>query len=208
MDSSRVGARKSQLQRITRPTPDEIAAASGRLVPDLIRPDLKALFCGINPSVYTAAVGHHFARPGNRFWRALFDAGITDRLLAPHEEHILLSLGYGVERSGASLWVDGQLVIVDAPCSGVQMLWLGYFTACVVPLYAGRRDASFLSRLPAVSLLVLAGNVLRNAVLVALEASGRHPAGWLHEAVGLVVLAAVCGAIGGVMHDRKGARHV
>jgi len=96
MDSSRVGARKSQLQRITRPTPDEIAAASGRLVPDLIRPDLKALFCGINPSVYTAAVGHHFARPGNRFWRALFDAGITDRLLAPHEEHILLSLGYGI----------------------------------------------------------------------------------------------------------------
>jgi TDG/mug DNA glycosylase family protein len=54
------------------------------------------LFCGINPGLYTAAVGHHFARPGNRFWPALFAGGFTDRLYAPHEERLLLDLGYGI----------------------------------------------------------------------------------------------------------------
>ena len=137
-----------------------------------------------------------------------FYAGYPLRVVTAEASRWLLSAGFSVERSGASLLVDGQLVIVDAPCSGVQMLWLGYFTACVVALHAGRRDGSFLARLPAVSILVLAGNVLRNSVLVALEASGRHPAGWLHEAVGLVVLACVCGAIGWVMHTQRGGRHV
>jgi TDG/mug DNA glycosylase family protein len=65
-------------------------------VPDVIAPGLTVLFCGINPGLYTAAVGHHFARPGNRFWRALFESGFTDRQLAPAEERELLSLGYGI----------------------------------------------------------------------------------------------------------------
>jgi exosortase/archaeosortase family protein len=100
------------------------------------------------------------------------------------------------------------LVIVDAPCSGVQMLWLGYFTACVVAVVAARTDRAFLTRLPAVSALVLAGNVLRNAVLVACEAAGRHLPGWAHDAVGLVVLAAVCTAIAWTVQRPEGARHV
>jgi TDG/mug DNA glycosylase family protein len=54
------------------------------------------LFCGINPGLYTAAVGHHFARPGNRFWSALFAAGFTDRLFSPFEERELLKSGYGI----------------------------------------------------------------------------------------------------------------
>ena len=54
------------------------------------------LFCGINPGLYSAAVGHHFARPGNRFWPTLFAAGFTDRLLAPEEERELLSFGCGI----------------------------------------------------------------------------------------------------------------
>jgi exosortase/archaeosortase family protein len=137
-----------------------------------------------------------------------FYAGYPLRVLTAEASRWLLAAGFSVERSGASLLVDGQLVIVDAPCSGVQMLWLGYFTASVVALYAGRRDAAFLARLPAVSLLVLAGNVLRNTALVALEAGGLHPAGWLHEAVGLAVLAAVCAAIARVMHAPRGGRHV
>ncbi|MEO8653419.1 MAG: exosortase Q, partial [Ramlibacter sp.] len=83
-----------------------------------------------------------------------------------------------------------------------------YFTACVVALHAGRRDAGFLARLPAVSLLVLAGNVLRNTLLVASEAAGHPLAGWAHEAVGLVVLAAVCVAIAAVMHEKPGGRRV
>jgi TDG/mug DNA glycosylase family protein len=57
---------------------------------------LRILFCGINPGLYTAAVGHHFARPGNRFWPALFAAGFTDRLVSPFDERELLKLGYGV----------------------------------------------------------------------------------------------------------------
>ena len=62
----------------------------------MIAPDLRVLFCGINPGLYSAAVGHHFARPGNRFWPALHAAGFTDRLLDPSEERELLPLGYGI----------------------------------------------------------------------------------------------------------------
>ena len=62
----------------------------------MIAPDLRVLFCGINPGLYTAAVGHHFARPGNRFWPALFAGGFTDRLVSPFDERELLELGYGV----------------------------------------------------------------------------------------------------------------
>ena len=63
---------------------------------DLIRPGLSVLFCGINPGLYTAAVGHHFARPGNRFWPALYAGGFTDRLLSPFDERELLKSGYGI----------------------------------------------------------------------------------------------------------------
>jgi len=53
------------------------------------------LFCGINPSLYSAAVGHHFARPGNRFWPTLHGAGFTDRLLSPFEDGLLPEFGLG-----------------------------------------------------------------------------------------------------------------
>jgi TDG/mug DNA glycosylase family protein len=76
--------------------PAELAAAAGKKVPDVIGPGLRVLFCGINPGLYSAAAGHHFARPGNRFWPTLFAAGFTDRLLSPSEEKELLRLGYGI----------------------------------------------------------------------------------------------------------------
>ena len=63
---------------------------------DVIAPDLTVLFCGINPGLYSAAVGRHFARPGNRFWRALRAARFTNRVLDPREGHLLLALGYGL----------------------------------------------------------------------------------------------------------------
>lgn len=81
---------------LRRPTPEELRAAVDRTVPDVIGPDLKVLFCGINPGLYSAATGHHFARPGNRFWPSLHRAGITPRILSPAEERELLSLGYGI----------------------------------------------------------------------------------------------------------------
>jgi double-stranded uracil-DNA glycosylase len=79
-----------------KPTKDEIRAAAGRTVPDVIAPGLSVLFCGINPGLYSGVTGHHFARPGNRFWPALHAAGLTPRLLAPAEERELLALGYGI----------------------------------------------------------------------------------------------------------------
>ena len=79
-----------------KPTKEEIAAAHGKTVRDLIAPGLRVLFCGINPGLYSGATGHHFARPGNRFWPALHAAGFTPRLLAPYEERELLTHGYGI----------------------------------------------------------------------------------------------------------------
>jgi TDG/mug DNA glycosylase family protein len=79
-----------------KPSRAEIAAAAGKTVPDVIAADLQVLFCGINPGLYTAAIGHHFGRPGNRFWPALYASGITDRLLSPYEERELLPRGYGI----------------------------------------------------------------------------------------------------------------
>lgn len=79
-----------------RPSREELRAAAGKKVPDLIAPRLAVLFCGINPGLYSGATGHHFARPGNRFWPALFASGFTERLLAPWEERLLLDRGYGI----------------------------------------------------------------------------------------------------------------
>ncbi|HEX8458709.1 MAG TPA: G/U mismatch-specific DNA glycosylase [Pyrinomonadaceae bacterium] len=81
---------------IYKPTKEELLAAAGRSVPAVVAPNLRVLFCGINPGLYTAATGHHFARPGNRFWPALHASGFTARLLSPFEERELLAHGYGI----------------------------------------------------------------------------------------------------------------
>ncbi|HET9092781.1 MAG TPA: G/U mismatch-specific DNA glycosylase [Acidimicrobiales bacterium] len=73
-----------------------LAVAAGRTVPDVIASRLDVLFCGINPGLWSAAVGHHFARPGNRFWKVLHEAGFTPELLDPSEERRLLEYGLGV----------------------------------------------------------------------------------------------------------------
>ncbi len=79
-----------------RPTPAELAAAAGRGIPDVIGPGLAVLFCGINPGLWSAAVGQHFARPGNRFWPALHRSGFTDRQLRPDEQWELPRYRLGV----------------------------------------------------------------------------------------------------------------
>ena len=79
-----------------RPSKSDLAAAVGRTITDIIAHDLDVLFCGINPGLYSAATGHHFARPGNRFWPALHAAGFTPRILKPWEERELLKHGCGV----------------------------------------------------------------------------------------------------------------
>src|SRR5438067_10251857 len=79
-----------------KPTKEQLLEAVGKTLPDVIAPNLRVLFCGINPGLYTAAVGHHFARPGNRFWPALHKSGFTDRLLSPFDEQELLESGIGI----------------------------------------------------------------------------------------------------------------
>ena len=79
-----------------KPTKAQLLAATDKTVADVIAPDLRVLFSGINPGLYTAAVGHHFARPGNRFWPALHAGGFTDRVLSPFDERELLKSGYGI----------------------------------------------------------------------------------------------------------------
>lgn len=81
-----------------RPSPADLerAAVLGARVPDIVGPGLDILFCGINPGRWSGAVGHHFAHPGNRFWKALHLAGCTDRLLRPDEEQCLPAVGIGV----------------------------------------------------------------------------------------------------------------
>ncbi|HET6596775.1 MAG TPA: G/U mismatch-specific DNA glycosylase [Anaerolineales bacterium] len=79
-----------------KPNRTELLAAQNKKVPDVIAPGLRVLFCGINPGLYSGATGHHFARPGNRFWPTLHGAGFTPRLLHPSEERELLTYGYGI----------------------------------------------------------------------------------------------------------------
>ena len=67
-----------------------------RPLPDLLAPGLRAIFCGLNPGLRAAAGGHHFEGRQNRFWPVLHRAGFTPRLLAPHEDRVLLDGGYGL----------------------------------------------------------------------------------------------------------------
>ena len=136
-----------------------------------------------------------------------FYAGYPLRIFtAQFSAWLLQALGFAAERSGAAMTVNQQLVIVDAPCSGVQMAWLAYFTACSVALFTQRRDGAFLRRLPLISLLVLAGNVLRNTTLVALEVQPQSLAPWAHEAIGIAWLVVVVGLAVRLMAPRGGLK--
>ncbi len=79
-----------------KPTKEELQTAVGKTINDVVAPNLKVLFCGINPGLWSGATGHHFAKPGNRFWKVLHLSGFSERLLSPHEERELLNDGYGI----------------------------------------------------------------------------------------------------------------
>src|SRR6266550_3676994 len=84
------------LPALRRPTRAQLEAAIHNRLPDLIAPNLKVLFVGINPGLYTAAIGKHFGHPGNRFWPALYAAGFTPRRFTPFDREEFLELGYGI----------------------------------------------------------------------------------------------------------------
>ena len=79
-----------------KPTKADLLAAYGKTIPDVTARNLDVLFCGINPGLYTAAIGHHFGRPGNRFWPALHLGGFTDKVMSPFDEAELLDMGWGI----------------------------------------------------------------------------------------------------------------
>ena len=80
----------------SRPTPADLDAARDATLPDVLAGGLRVVFAGINPGLYSAATGHHFARPGNRFWPALHRSGFTPRQFRPDEQDQLLALGLGI----------------------------------------------------------------------------------------------------------------
>jgi TDG/mug DNA glycosylase family protein len=79
-----------------RPNAAALRAAVSRKLPDVLAPELKVLLVGINPGLYSAAIGHHFGRPGNRFWKVLAASGLTPKLLTPYEDHTLPQYGLGL----------------------------------------------------------------------------------------------------------------
>jgi len=105
-----------------KPTKEQLLAATEKTVRDVIAPDLRVLFCGINPGLYTAAVGHHFARPGNRFWPALWASGFTDRVLSPFEERELLKIGYGITNVVSRTTATADLLTKEEIIAGGKRL--------------------------------------------------------------------------------------
>ena len=88
-------------------------------LPDILAPGLRAVFCGINPGRFSAAVGHHFANPRNDFWRLLYDAGLTPRQLTPSEQWDILGYGYGLTNA-ASRTTPGSGDLRSADFAGAR----------------------------------------------------------------------------------------
>ena len=129
-----------------KPTREEIAAAHGRTIPDVIAPDLRVLFCGINPGLYSAAIGHHFGRPGNRFWPALHAAGFTRRLLSPFEDSTLPALGCGITNLVARATATADELTGDELLAGgrrLQRTVRRYRPRCVAFLGIGAYRVAF-----------------------------------------------------------------
>ncbi|WP_280429590.1 G/U mismatch-specific DNA glycosylase [Nocardia brasiliensis] len=105
-----------------RPSPADLAAAQDRTIPDLIGPGLRVLFCGINPGLWSGATGHHFARPGNRFWPALHRSGFTPRLMQPGEQQELLDLGLGITNVAARTTAKAEQLTADELRAGGRAL--------------------------------------------------------------------------------------
>lgn len=104
------------------PSAADLAAARDRTIPDVVAPGLRVLFCGINPGLYSAAVGYHFARPGNRFWPALHQSGFTGRRLAPREQEQLLAVGLGITNLVARATARADELSADELRAGGQLL--------------------------------------------------------------------------------------
>lgn len=105
-----------------RPTAEQLRAATTRKLRDVIAPGLDVLFCGINPGLYSGAVGHHFARPGNRFWPTLHTSGFTPRLFTGFDDRALLLLGHGITNLVARTTATADELTNDELVAGGKIL--------------------------------------------------------------------------------------
>jgi double-stranded uracil-DNA glycosylase len=138
--------------RPPRPTQADLDAARDRTIPDVIAPGLRVVFAGINPGLYSAATGYHFARPGNRFWPALHRSGFTDRLFRPDEQEQLLGLGLGITNIVARATAragelgPGEFLagarILNEKVARLQPRWLAVVGVTAYRAAFGRRDAT------------------------------------------------------------------
>lgn len=112
----------TRMKSISKPTRLDLLAAKDKTVRDVIALGLNVLFCGINPGLYSGATGHHFARPGNRFWPTLYQAGFTPRLLHPSEERELLFWGYGITNLVARATATADELTSDELLAGKKRL--------------------------------------------------------------------------------------
>ena len=106
-----------------RPSAADLVAAEGRTVPDVIGPGLDVLFCGINPGRWSGAVGHHFAHPGNRFWKALQASGFTDERLTPGRQSELLRSGVGITNLVSRTTASAAEPQPGTNCDGAGRRW-------------------------------------------------------------------------------------
>src|SRR4051794_12611485 len=104
------------------PTKADLQSAYGAVIPDLVGPNLRVLLVGINPSLYSGWTGRHFARPGNRLWRTLHEAGFTDRLLHPSETDAILAAGLGITNLVARATARADELTAEEIHAGVQPL--------------------------------------------------------------------------------------
>jgi TDG/mug DNA glycosylase family protein len=116
------GWRRDAVTGTRRPTSWDLTAARDKTIPDVVAPELRVLFAGINPGLYSAATGYHFARPGNRFWPALYAAGFTDRVLRPEEQEDLLPLGLGITNVVARATARADELTADEIRAGGRVL--------------------------------------------------------------------------------------
>lgn len=107
---------------VTKPTKEQLAATGEATLEDVLAPGLDVLFCGINPGLYSAATGWHFARPGNRFWPALYGGGFTPRLFHPSEQASLLDLGLGITNVVARTTARADELTADELREGGRLL--------------------------------------------------------------------------------------
>jgi TDG/mug DNA glycosylase family protein len=116
------GWRRDAVTGTRRPSSWDLTAARDKTIPDVAAPGLRVLFSGINPGLYSAATGYHFARPGNRFWPALYAAGFTERVLRPEEQEELLALGLGITNVVARATARADELTADEVRAGGRVL--------------------------------------------------------------------------------------